>query len=455
MPLLASLLLVFAATQETAIRETLQRGTGLVTLPAGIIEISSELVIPAGAHDLEIRGAPSGTLLHAAANFRGRAILTLRSAARIRLEGFTIDGNRAALEKPIGLPPSDVPFFRFYQNNGLLVEDAESLTVSNLRFLNVANFPVLVARSRKVRLERIEISDSGSRSSVGANNATGGILLEEGTADFEIRDCVLGNVRGNGIWTHSLYTSPRNRDGLIAGNQFHELARDAIQVGHATNVRVERNHGSHVGYPITDVDPAALPVAIDTAGNTDRSLYAENRFEEVNGKCIDLDGFHHGQVRDNVCLNRQPRQAYPHGHFGIVMNNTNPDMQSVEITLTGNLIDGAVYGGIFVIGSGHRILRNRLRNLNLARCQPSKPGCLYWPDEPDLLSSGIYLGRRAERPALTKDNLIRDNEIQGFILKCIAAAPGVSLKASQIGPNRCREAPSPQPTPDIPPPAFH
>ena len=44
---------------------------------------------------------------------------------------------------------------------------------------------------------------------------------------------------GNGIWTHSISASPRNRDGLIAGNRFEELARDAIQVGHATNVRVE------------------------------------------------------------------------------------------------------------------------------------------------------------------------------------------------------------------------
>ena len=455
MALLAWLLLAFAATQETAIHDALQRGTGVVLLPAGVIEVSSELAIPAGAHDLEIRGAPSGTVLRAVANFQGRAILTLKSAARVRLAGFTIDGNRAALEKPVGLPPSDVPFCRFYRNNGLLAEDVESLTVSDVKFVNVVSFPVLVARSRKVRLERLEVSDSGSRNSAGRNNTTGGILLEEGAADFEVRDCVLRNIRGNGIWTHSLYTSPRNRDGLIAGNQFHQLARDAIQVGHATNVRVERNRGSRIGYPIWEVEPAALPVAIDTAGNTDRSVYAENRFQEVNGKCIDLDGFHHGQVRDNVCLNRQPRQAYPHGHFGIVMNNTNPDMQSVEISVTGNQIDGAVYGGVFVIGSGHRILRNRLRNLNLARCQASKPGCIYWPDEPDLLSSGIYLGRRAERPAVTKDNLIRDNEIAGFGIKCIAAAPGVSLKASQIGGNRCQQRPSPRPTTHNPQPTAH
>jgi hypothetical protein len=439
-PLLASLLLAFAATQESAIREAIQRGTGLVQLPAGVIEISSELAAPAGAHDLEIRGDPSGTVLRARAGFEGRAILTLKSAARIRLADLTIDGNRAALEKPAGLPPSNVPFCRFYRSNGLLAEDTESLTITNLRFVNVASFPILVARSRKVRIERVQISASGGRSAAGHNNTTGGILLEEGSADFEVRDSVLRNVRGNGIWTHSLYTSPRNRDGLISGNRFEDLARDAIQIGHATNVRVERNTGARIGYPISEVDPGGVPVALDTAGNTDRSLYADNRFQEVNGKCIDLDGFHHGQVRDNACVNRQGREAYPHGHFGIVMNNANPDMQSEEISLTGNLIDGAVYGGIFVIGSHHRILRNRLLNLNLARCQPSKPGCVYWAGEPDLLSSGIYLGRRAERPAITRDNLIRYNEIEGFGIRCIGAAPEVSRKANQIDENQCQSS---------------
>ena len=428
-------------TDESTLRAALQRPTGLIELPAGVIEITSELVIPEGAHDLEIRGAPQGTVLRGAAGFRGRAVLSLSKAVRVRLSGFTIDGNRAALERPLGLPPHDTPFSRFYPNNGILVQDAESLTISGVGFLNIANFPVLVARSRTVRIERVEITDSGSRDATGRNNSTGGILLEEGAADFEVRACRLRRVRGNGVWTHSLYTSPRNRDGVIASNEFHELARDAIQVGHATRIRVLDNRGSRIGYPVTEVDPAAVPVAIDTAGNTDRSLYAGNRFEEVNGKCIDLDGFHHGEVRGNTCINRQPRPAYPNGHFGIVMNNANPDMQSEEITLEGNHIEGSVYGGIFVIGSRHRILRNRLLNLNLARCEPGKPGCLYWVDEPELLSSGIYLGRRAERPAVTRGNLLQDNEISGYRMGagCVVTAPGVVLKDNRVQGNRCRE----------------
>jgi len=440
-------LLLSPPPDEAALRALLQRASGLVTLPAGTVEITRELALPERAHDLEIRGAEEGTVLRAAAGFRGRAILSLHGAARVRLTGFTIDGNRAALEEPLGLPPHDLTFARFYPNNGILARDSETLTIEDVKLFNVTNLAVLITRCRTVRIRRLHLEDCGSRDAKGRNNTTGGILFEDGTTDFEVRDSVFRRIRGNGVWTHSLFTAPRNRDGLIAGNQFHELGRDAIQVGHATRVRVERNRGTRIGYPVADVDPNATPVAVDTAGNTDRSVYAHNRFEDVNGKCIDLDGFHHGEVLSNTCINRRPRQEYPYGHFGIVLNNTNPDMQSEEITLRGNHIEGAVYGGIFLIGSRHRIVGNRLLNLNQARCEPGRPGCLYWADEPALLSSGIYLGQRAERPAVTKDNLIENNEITGYRMRagCIAAAPGVALRDNRIGENRCLDGDSRKP----------
>jgi hypothetical protein len=65
--------------------------------------------------------------------------------------------------------------------------------------------------------------------------------------------------------------------------------------------------------------------------------------------------------------------------------------------------------------------------------------CNYAPDEPGMLRSGIYLARRAGRPAVTRDNVIRDNFISGFGMDkwCIDAAPGVSLAASDIGGNKC------------------
>ena len=62
----------------------------------------------------------------------------------------------------------------------------------------------------------------------------------------------------------------------------------------------------------------------------------------------------------NTCTNKLAREAYPYGHFGIVFNNTNPDMQSEAVRVIGNVIDGTKFGGIFVIGRGHTIQGNRL-----------------------------------------------------------------------------------------------
>jgi nitrous oxidase accessory protein NosD len=314
-----------------------------------------------------------------------------------------------------------------------------------VRFAEIANYPIIVNAGKGIVIESVHIRDSGSLNENGRNNASGGILLENGTSDFVVRGSLFDNVRGNGVWTHSRYESPRNSDGLIEGNEFRMTARDAIQIGHATRIRVLRNHGSKIGYPNEEVDieGQGFPVAIDTSGNTDETIYAENAFEDLNGKCIDLDGFHHGEIRDNRCINNGPLEDYPLGHFGIVMNNANPDMESAEIKISGNIIDGAVYGGLFLIGSRHEVLGNQFLNLNRVGCRAGSadPRCNYWPDEPALLRTGIYLGKRAERPADTRDNVIRDNVITGLGMHsaCIAAAPGLSLSDNQIGENECRE----------------
>jgi hypothetical protein len=434
-------------TDEESLRRALLRGTGVVVLPRGITGISSEQVIPPGAHDLEHRGDAAGSTLRASAPFRGQAVIRCDSGRGIRLRNFSIDGNRNDLGIRMELPPYDVPFFRFTQGNGILADRVIGLDISGIGLRSISGFAVLASRSSRVTLRELDVRDSGSLNQRGHNNATGGVLLEEGTTGFRVTGCDLINVRGNGVWTHSLYTSPRNADGEISENRFRTIGRDAIQVGHATNVRVERNAGSHIGYPDSGIDTEvrAIPVAIDTAGNTDRCLYAGNRFEEINGKCIDLDGFHHGTVRDNSCQNYRRPEAYPHGNYGIVMNNSNPDMQSEGVNIVDNTIDGTLFGGIFVIGSHNVVSRNRLVNLNTAHCNENAArfGCYYAPGQPEMLTSGIYLGSGAERPAPARRNTVRDNSISGFKMRtrCIAAAPGVSPAENLIERNFCADGP--------------
>jgi hypothetical protein len=174
----------------------------------------------------------------------------------------------------------------------------------------------------------------------------------------------------------------------------------------------------------------------------DHTVYADNHFTDVNGQCIDLDGFHDGEVLGNSCVNRGPDSAYPYLHFGIFFGNHNPDMTSEGVVVRGNLIEGFAFGGLFLIGSGHRIERNRFLDINRRHCtgDRTRPGCNYAPDQPGLLRSGIYLAANGGRPAETRGNIIRGNQVSGFGMDrwCIEAAPGVELSRNTIEGNHCK-----------------
>jgi parallel beta-helix repeat protein len=211
------------------------------------------------------------------------------------------------------------------------------------------------------------------------------------------------------------------------------VGRDAIQVGHATNIRVQNNSGGDLGFPAeyVDVESHGVAVALDTAGNVDQSVYANNHFTDVNGQCIDLDGFHEGRVIGNSCTNKKPLDEYPALHYGIVFGNNDPGADSSGIVVTNNIVRGFAYGAIFLVGSRNRIENNVFFDINLAHCgtTPVSARCNYALDQPDLLRSGIYLSNNGGRPAVTKDNVIRNNTIQGFGMRahCMAAAKGVAL----------------------------
>lgn len=415
-----------------------------IVLKAGVTELDSPMVLSAEAEGVQLIGAPTGSTLKASAKFSGAGLIVARDIKHLSVQGVKFDGNRPVLDRSFPIAPYDRSFAEFYPLNGILVERCDGVILRDLDFKNVVNFPILVSRSAQVRIQTVRIEYSGSRDAKGKNNTTGGVLLEEGTVDFEVRYVKLRAIRGNGIWTHSRYESPRNRDGLIQENDVNGSARDAIQVGHATNVRVLKNVLVNIGYPaeLVDMEHGGIPVGIDTAGNVDASLYAENLMQEVNGKCIDLDGFHDGDIRANRCFNRKPAAAYPQGHFGIVMNNTNPDMRSEGILIEENEFEGMKFGGIFMIGTRNIVRKNRMRYLNMASCTESHGKgfeCYFGEDEPDLLRSGIYLGKGAERPDAARGNVIEDNLITGFKMKarCIGYSPKVDRKSNRVSGNIC------------------
>ncbi|MEO5924309.1 MAG: right-handed parallel beta-helix repeat-containing protein [Bryobacteraceae bacterium] len=430
-------------TPESQLREALtKQSMGIIRLPPGDTEISAPIRVPVGAMQLEIRGSGNSRLV-ASPNFKGSAIFVVEKAKNILFADFVIDGNRAALAKPFEIAPPENAFRIWYPNNGILADQVEGLRIENVEFQNVVHFPVLVSRSTGVRISNLKVENSGALNAKGRNNLSGGILLEEGTADFEVTKSNFKNIRGNGLWTHSLLSSPQLLDGVFSENHFELIGRDAIQVGHAKRVKVEANTGREIGYPfeIVDVENGGTPVAIDTAGDVPGSQYIRNHFDEINGKCIDLDGFHDGVVLDNSCINRFKASDYPHGHFGIVMNNTNANTHSNDIELSGNLIDGAKYGGLFVMGSNNHITNNRFVNLNLAGCNESSPTCIYKVDEPQMLQSGIYIGKGVARLEQTKGNVIRGNTITGhnMVAHCVNIAPGITTGTNTVESNSCRD----------------
>jgi len=378
-----------------------------------------------------------GESIRMSGDFQGRAAIHIRGACEVELTGLRIDGNRKALPQGQALPPSNIRFADHYRANGVLVEGARTLVIRDSQFSEIAAFAILASAVGQVRIANVSVSDSGSLNAKGRNNTTGGILLEDGTANFVVEDCVFERILGNALWTHSRYRAQRNGPGTFTRNRFDGIGRDAIQVGHASKVTVTKNTIRNTGRPdsAVDVEGGGTPVGIDTAGDVDFSSYSENVMSEINGKCIDLDGFHHGEVLSNECINEGGADAYAFGHFGIVMNNTNPDMQAVAIRIEKNRIAGMRFGAVFVIGSGHTIRDNRFTRLHTGRCA----GCTYFPGEPDLLRAGIYLGRRAERPAATRGNLIEGNAVEGWGMakRCIVFAPGVKRSENRQIANRC------------------
>jgi hypothetical protein len=407
--------------------------TGVVELPAGETHLRWPLTIPKGSKHVTLRGNPKGSVLVLDAAFTGRAAIIADGVSDLTLEGFEIQGNRTDLKSDRYLPLKEAAFADFYPDNGIVVRRSDQVVVHDVHFSRIRTFPLIVNASSNVTVDALKIEDCGTLNRAGRNNTSGGILLEEGVSRFEVRNSTIDRITGNAIWTHSRARSPRASDGLIVGNRIATVGRDAIQVGHATRIRVQNNSGAELGFPpeYVDVENHGVAVALDTAGNVDQSAYVDNHFTDVNGQCIDLDGFHDGQVIGNSCTNKNPLDAYPALHYGIVFGNNNPAADSSGIVVTNNLVRGFAYGAVFLIGSGNRIENNVFFDINLAHCgtTPVTARCNYALDQPDLLSSGIYLSDNGGRPAVTKDNLIRANTIQGFGMKthCMGAAKGVTL----------------------------
>ena len=380
---LAALPLIAQTNPEAALRRALQTKTGAITLPGGSIEISREIILPADAHDLDIRGA--NTTIAASAAFRGRALLVFPAGKNIKIHDLTLDGNRDAFPQPISPPPPTAMLSRVIANNGILADGVTGLEISQFKANRVPGFPILINGGRAIHIHDVEITESGTLDATGHNNGSGGIVLEEGVTDFEIIHALIGKVRGNGIWVRSVGTTNAAR-GRVADSEFAILARAAVELNHATSIILENNTARMIGFPGEEVvtGGTALPAAITSTGAVDHTSIHGNRIEQIAGRCLSLDGFNDGAVTGNECAE-------------------------------------GLFNGILIRGAGNQITGNRLTGLNSAH-----------RDQPESLRAGIYLAGGST------GNTLDANEISGYGMgqHCIG---GPAIAANKIAKNACSD----------------
>ncbi len=266
---------LFAAdTPESLLRAALRAETGSVTLPKGTIELSREILLAPKAHDLDIRG--DGTTIKAAATFRGRALLVVQSGSRnVNIHDLALDGNRDAVGRFTSLPPTGTLLSRVVANNGILVESSDSVHITRLKAAHVAGFTVLVSGGKGMSASEVEITESGGLSLQRRNNGSGGIALEDGTTDFDIRNNRFGGIRGVGVTLRGVDR------GVVSDNDFVVIARAAIQSDSSAHLTVENNVIHRVGVPVAEAD--GPPVCIRFEHTNDSTVRGNNCAETLTG----------------------------------------------------------------------------------------------------------------------------------------------------------------------------
>ena len=354
--------LMAADSPESLLRKALETKTGMVTLPAGEIVVGREVQLPPDAHDLDIRG--SNTTIKASEYFRGRALLVIPGGRNIRVHDLTLDGNRDALGRMLSLPAGGAPYSRLLPGNGIVAEAVTGLEIFNVKAGHVPTFAVLVNGGHNVKLHDIEVSDSGFFTPQRKNNATGGIALENGSTDFEIRHCRFGGLRGTGI------TVRGSERGLVAENEFAVIARDGVQVFDSKTVTVEGNSIRQIGFPLEEVDGRATCVTLTrvTGGEVRGNICAETLLGAITigGIGIKVTGNH------LTALNIAHRDT-----SGIYL-----EAGTLNATVEGNEISGSGMGN-HCVGAAPEVVLKSSRILRNECSDEASVARLWFPDSPE------------------------------------------------------------------------
>ena len=163
-------------------------------LPPGETHLDRPLEIPPHAKNLTLHGHPTGSTLVMDPGFQGSAAIIVKGAFNVTISGFAIRGNRTELKSDWYLPEHYEQFADFYSANGLVVRGSDRVVVRGVTLTSIRAFPILINASSRVLIESVDIRDCGTLNRAGRNNTTGGILLEEGVAAFQIRHANVSRI---------------------------------------------------------------------------------------------------------------------------------------------------------------------------------------------------------------------------------------------------------------------
>jgi len=119
-----------------------------------------------------------------------------------------------------------------------------------------------------------------------------------------VSNCTFKNITGNCVWSYTYTTANLHQNFSVFGSLFSDVGRDGTEMGDVQNFTVNNNYYYRIGYVAGS--PAYYPgqnaVAIDTSGYCQNGKYSGNAMLNVNGECIDLDGFTSGEVSNNSMM---------------------------------------------------------------------------------------------------------------------------------------------------------
>ncbi len=456
---------------------------GIVRLAAGEYLLEAPLQVAREGLTLEGEGEAT-VLLRAVRVENGEGLLNVR-ANGVTLRRFRVDGQ---VSEPHAIPyldPSGGPSVlrapihgdpmhpELLRNTSITIHrGVQDITVEDLIIERTGGYAILIdARYggvRYVNFRRLQLRDNqphvfGKPGDIRYGSWTGGIHYQNDGRDLDfarhalvgltIEDSEFRRISGHAIWGHGYGFHTLNEEITVRRNRFIDVGMDGVLIANALRAVVEENQFHRIGYvasaPGAAPRPAWYPgfrpdgadnipaVGIDTSGLVKDSVYRKNEMLNVNGHCIDLDGFTRGDVLDNTMrvsgredswhfVNDRVAEFGGHqkGNFtkGINLSNTAGAEATEQVRIEGNTLLNL---------GGFAIALNDSQRCTVANNHIRHYGQIYGPV---ILSNSL---REPRDRHVSRENVIRDNYIHFYLEAwCVTEADdlgGGSLPV--LGPN--------------------